>query len=132
METEQLLASSETFSSNEQLSDALGIIERLTSAGRRELFSDPRYFPLFFAYYLPEYIKYPFADFHFRMFADTQRLLKGDIRELAWIMFRESAKTSIAKALIVYLICTEQRRYINVDSYDKGNAETSSSTWRMR
>jgi hypothetical protein len=38
-------------------------------------------------------------------------------------MFRESAKTSIAKALIVYLICTQQRRYINVDSYDKGNAE---------
>lgn len=57
------------------------------------------------------------------MFADTQRLLAGDIRELAWIMFRESAKTSIAKALIVYLIWTEQRRYINVDSYDKGNAE---------
>jgi hypothetical protein len=90
---------------------------------RRELFADPAYFPLFFAYYFPEYIKYPFADFHFRMFADTKRLLSGAIRELAWIMFRESAKTSIAKALIVYLICTAQRRYINVDSYDKGNAE---------
>jgi len=123
METEQLLASFETFSSNEELSDALGLVEGLTPAARRELFTDSRYFPLFFAFYFPEYIKYPFADFHFRMFADTQRLLAGNIRELAWIMFRESAKISIAKALIVYLICTEQRRYINVDSYDKGNAE---------
>ena len=99
METEQLLPSFETFLSNEQLSDALGIVEQLTPAGRRELFKDPRYFPLFFAFYFPEYIKYPFADFRFRMFVDTQRLLAGDIRELAWIMFRESAKTWIAKAL---------------------------------
>ena len=37
------------------------------------------------------------------MFADVMRLLNGDIRELAWIMLRESAKTSIAKAVIVYL-----------------------------
>jgi hypothetical protein len=58
------------------------------------------------------------------MFYDTGRLLLGDIRELAWIMFRESAKTSIAKALIVYLITTKKRRYINVDAFDKGNAES--------
>lgn len=75
------------------------------------------------AYYFPEYIKYPFADFHFQMFADLLRLLSGDIRELAWIMFRESAKTSISKILLVYLIVAEKRRYINVDSFDKGNAE---------
>jgi hypothetical protein len=37
-------------------------------------------------------------------------------------MFRESAKTSISKILLVYLIVTEKRRYINVDSFDKGNA----------
>jgi hypothetical protein len=58
------------------------------------------------------------------MFHDIGRLLLGDIRELAWIMFRESAKTSIAKTLVVYLIVTEKRRYINVDSFDKGNAES--------
>lgn len=52
------------------------------------------------------------------MFRDIGRLLSGAIRELAWIMFRESAKTSIAKALIVYLIATKKRRYINVDSFD--------------
>lgn len=57
------------------------------------------------------------------MFGDLLRLLSGDIRELAWIMFRESAKTSIAKILLVYLIVTQKRRYLNVDSFDKGNAE---------
>lgn len=40
-----------------------------------------------------------------------------------WIWFRESAKTSIAKGLIVYLICEKKRRYINVDSFDKSNSE---------
>lgn len=104
-------------------SDALGIVEKLTLAGRREYFAGPSTFPVFFAYYFPEYIKYPFADFHFRMFADVVLLRNGDIRELAWIMFRESAKTSIAKALIVYLIATNKRRYLNVDSFDKTNAE---------
>jgi len=78
---------------------------------------------VFFAFYFPEYIKYPFAEFHFRMFYDVKRLLGGAIRELAWIMFRESAKTSIAKALITYLVATKQREYLNVDSFDKSNAE---------
>lgn len=95
----------------------------MTPEGRRAYFADPASFPVFFAYYFPEYIKYPFADFHFTMFSDIGRLLLGAIRELAWIMFRESAKTSIAKALIVYLIATKKRRYINVDSFDKSNAE---------
>jgi hypothetical protein len=123
METETPLQSFETFLSNEQLSDALGIVEKLTPAGRRALFADPAYFPVFFAFYFPEYIKYPFAPFHFPMFQDVVRLLNGEIRELAWVMFRESAKTSISKAFVVYLIATKKREYLNVDSFDKGNAE---------
>ena len=98
METDKLLPSSETFSTNEQLSDALGLVDSLTPQARRELSKDPRSFPLFFAFYFPEYIKYPFAKFHFKMFGDTVRLLEGDIRELAWIMFRESAKRLVAAA----------------------------------
>lgn len=121
--TDQRSQNSKTFSSNHALSDALGIAETLSPQGRKALFADERYFPVFFAFYFPEYIKYPFADFHFRMFADAMSLLQNDIRELAWIMFRESAKTSIAKALIVYLIANKKRRYINVDSFDKSNAE---------
>ena len=37
--------------------------EKLTPAGRLAYLQDPEAFPVFFAYYLPEYIKYPFAVF---------------------------------------------------------------------
>lgn len=80
-------------------------------------------FSLFMAYYFLDYIKYPFAGFHFDMFQDLKDLMAGKYREVAWIMFRESAKTSIAKIFLVYLICYKKKRYINVDSFDKENAE---------
>ncbi len=76
-----------------------------------------------FVYYYIDYIKFPFAPFHFEMFKDIQDLISGVIRELAWVMFRESAKTSLAKGFITFLICTERYKYINADSFDKENAE---------
>lgn len=80
-------------------------------------------FGLWFCYYYVDYIKYPFADFHYEMFNDIEDLSNGKLRELGWVMFRESAKTSIAKGFITWLICTNKRKYINVDSFDKENAE---------
>lgn len=80
-------------------------------------------FSLFMAYYFLNYIKYPFAGFHFEMFQDLKDLMTGKYREVAWIMFRESAKTSIAKIFLVYLICYKKKKYINVDSFDKENSE---------
>lgn len=80
-------------------------------------------FSLFFCYYAIDYLKYPFAQFHYEMFQDIRDLLTGKYREVAWIMFRESAKTSFAKIFLLYLICYKKRNYINVDSFDKENAE---------
>lgn len=80
-------------------------------------------FSLFFIYYMVDYIKYPFAPFHFEMFKDLEDMMDDQYRELAWIMFRESAKTSIAKGFVLWLITYNKRRYINVDSFDKENAE---------
>lgn len=82
-----------------------------------------RDFSLFFAYYFVDYVKYGFAPFHFDLFDDVHDLLSDKLRELLWLIFRESAKTSIAKALILYLIVFKKRRYINADSFDKENAE---------
>ena len=82
-----------------------------------------RDFGLFFMYYFVDYIKYSFADFHYEMFQDVNDLLSGKIREVAWLGFRESAKTSIAKAVIAYVICYEKRHYPNVDAFDRENAE---------
>ena len=80
-------------------------------------------FILFFAHYLPHYVEYKFAPFHFDMAVDIHDLIDGTIKELSWIAYRESGKTSFAKGLLLYLICFHLDEYINVDSYDKENAE---------
>lgn len=80
-------------------------------------------FSLFFCYYFIDYIKYPFADFHYEMFNDAKALMEGKYREVAWIMFRESAKTSFAKIFLAWILCYKKRAYLNVDAFDKENAE---------
>lgn len=80
-------------------------------------------FSLFFAYYFTEYISYPFAPYHFGMFEDIRGLMNGTYREVAWIMFRESAKTSFSKIFILWLIVYNKRKYLNVDSFSITNAE---------
>jgi len=57
------------------------------------------------------------------MAGDIHDLIDGKIKELSWIQFRESGKTSFAKGLLLYLICFRLDEYINVDSYDRENAE---------
>ena len=101
--------------------EGLEIVMNGTQAERKYLCEQS--FPLFFCYYFVDYVKYPFAPFHFEMFQDIEDLLSDRLRELAWVMFRESAKTSIAKAFVLYSICYEKFRYINVDSFDKENSE---------
>ncbi len=39
-------------------------------------------------------------------------------------MFRESGKTSLTQIYIIWLICYRKYHYINVDSFDKDNAES--------
>lgn len=73
--------------------------------------------------YHPEFFKYPFAPFHYELFADFEELCDGTLKEAAWIMFRESAKTSIAKLCLEWAIVHGKRRYVNWDSFDKENAE---------
>lgn len=80
-------------------------------------------FSLFFMYYFLEYVKYPFAPFHFDMFSDIDDMMNSRIREVAWIAFRESAKTSISKIFLMWMVAFRKKQYINVDSFDKENAE---------
>lgn len=78
---------------------------------------------LFFIYYFQHYIKYPFADFHWEMFQDLNDINNREIQELGWFMHRESIKTSAVMSHIIHRICYEQKKFINVDSHDVGNAE---------
>lgn len=110
---------------NETLATALSALAELTPEARVEVIkSSPFSEELFMGYYFSQYIKCPFASFHFDMFQDWRDLRSGKIRELAWIMFRESAKSSIAKILMTKLICLKESGYINIDSFDKNNSET--------
>lgn len=108
---------------NEKIKLAVEKMKDMSPQARREVCSDNR--ELFMAWYFPGYIKYKFAPFHFEMFQDLRDLFSGSIDELIWCMFRESAKTSIAKiAFITHTIVYGNRKYINVDSFDKANAES--------
>lgn len=80
-------------------------------------------FILFAIYYFKDYFKYPLAPYHFDFEKDLHDLSSGKIRECAWVAFRESAKTTFAKLFIIWLIAYSKRKYINVDSFDKENAE---------
>lgn len=80
-------------------------------------------FGIFAVYYFSHYFKYPLADYHYDMEQDLHDLIKGNIRECAWIMYRESAKTTFAKLFIIWLVAYKKKKYINVDAFDKENAE---------
>ena len=80
-------------------------------------------FGLFAIYYFSNYFKYALAPYHYEMAKDLEDLLAGKIRECAWIMYRESAKTTFAKLFVIWCIAYKKKKYINVDSFDKENAE---------
>lgn len=82
-------------------------------------------FPYFAFYYFSEYFTYESPDFHWDFFDDCEKLITGDLRDVAWIAFRESAKTSIAKMFVVWCICYRKKKYIAWDSYDGTNAESA-------
>jgi len=88
---------------------------------RKYLFElSPKYFAY---YYFTPYFTYEPAPFHSDMWDDYAALMAYELDEVAWIMFRESAKSSIAKICVLHAICFHRKNYINWDSYDKGNAE---------
>lgn len=80
-------------------------------------------FYLFFKYYYADYHHFKTPDFHKDMFEDIQDMDSGEITELMWLMFRESAKSSIAKAYVVWCILYNKKNFIVYDSYKKANAE---------
>lgn len=82
-------------------------------------------FAYFVFYYFFDFFAYDPAIFHWDFFEDGNRLIAGTIDETAWIAFRESAKTTIAKMFVVWCICYKHKKYIAWDSYDGSNAESA-------
>ncbi len=101
--------------------DKLAALAALTPAARRVACREN--FSYFFAYYFAPYVKYAFAPFHYDFFDDCHDLADGTLKEAVWMGFRESAKTSVAKALLVHACAYSWAKYVNADSQDKANAE---------
>lgn len=80
-------------------------------------------FALFSAYYFAHMKKYPFAMFHYEFFRSFRRLLAGILTEVMLLAFRESAKTSLVKEFVIYLIAYNLEDFIVWDSYDAGNSK---------
>jgi len=82
-------------------------------------------FGLFCVYYFQDYFKYPLAPYHYDFIQDIQDLADNTIREVVWVGFRESAKTTFAQLALIWLICYDRKKYINVDAYSGNNSERS-------
>lgn len=82
-------------------------------------------FAYFALYYYSHYFSYKLADFHWQMFDDIDKLISGEVDEVAWIGFRECAKTSIAKMALGAMIARRVKKYINYDSYTAENSQAA-------
>lgn len=82
-------------------------------------------FVYFAFYYFNDYFVYKTPDFHWDFFDDCQKIVSGELRDVLWIAFRESAKTTIAKIFVIWCICYRKKKYIAWDSYDGTNAESA-------
>lgn len=80
-------------------------------------------FALFSAYYFAHTKSYPFALFHYEFFDSFKKLLSGFLTEVLFLAFRESAKTSLVKELVIYIIAYNLEDFIVWDSYDAGNSK---------
>ena len=100
-----------------------GMISRGPSLRKELCRTRPRFFAM---YYFSEYFKYKTPDFHFDLYEDCRDLADSKIDEAMWCVFRDGAKTSIAKtAFLVWCICYQKKNYIGWDSYDGDNAESA-------
>lgn len=99
------------------------IIREGTKAQR--IYACSRSFVHFSLWYFTEYFSYKIAPFHWDFYEDCQKLSDGGLKEAAWIAFRESAKTSIAKIFVTWCVLYKKKKYINYDSYDKSNSEAA-------
>jgi predicted phage terminase large subunit-like protein len=89
-------------------------------AERRLVFA--KSFVHFFAYFWFDEMEHALGQLHAEMAADLADIADGKLFELVWVMFRGSAKTTMAKAFLVWCIAFEKFRYPNVDSFDKVNS----------
>lgn len=108
------------------MNSVLNIVAYCRKTNRNErLYLLEQEFAAFAMYYFPEFFVFKIPAFQWLMYRALKAFAQGKFRFILWVMFRESAKTSIAKMFVVYCIVYRKKRFINWDAYDKGNAEAA-------
>ncbi len=105
----------------DNLKKALGVM--IEGKKEERVFLASNSFLLFSTYYFKDYFKYSYAQYHYDFVQDCHDLVDNKIREVAWIGFRECAKTTFAKLFVIWMIVHTKKKYINVDSFDRENSE---------
>lgn len=113
---------SETFTDEEIEKRKDELVLNGTKDQRKAVFEQD--FFRFAFYYFREFFFFDTPDFHHDMLDDIEDMQDGVIKEIIWCMFRESGKTSLAQIYVIWIICNRKKKFINVDSYDKDNAES--------
>jgi hypothetical protein len=102
------------------------LLEKVIRGNRNErVYLCEQEFALFAMYYFAEFFTYTIPGFQWGLYRLLNQFTRGLFAFLLLIMFRESAKTTITKIYIVYCIAYQKKRFINWDSFDKGNAEAA-------
>jgi len=75
---------------------------------------------LFSIYYFSHYHHHDIPTFHLALYTDL--LYENGKRGALWKIFRESAKTSLAKIKVIHSICYAKKKFIVWTSFDKAKA----------
>ena len=102
-----------------------GLNKMIEGTKEERVFLAEQSFGLFAMYYFLDYFKYNLAPYHYDFIQDIEDLDKGVIREVLWIGFRESAKTTFAQLATIWYLTFKKRIYLNVDAYSAANSERS-------
>jgi len=101
------------------------LLKMMEGTKEERMFLAEHSFGLFCLYYFKDYFKYSLAPYHYDFIQDIEDLDSGAIREVLWIGFRESAKTTFSQLANIWFLAFKKRNYINVDAYSGANSERS-------
>ncbi|RKZ03672.1 hypothetical protein DRQ25_17615 [Candidatus Fermentibacteria bacterium] len=97
-------------------------IQILAASQKARKYVCSKSFTCFFVWYFFKYITHKTPAFHLNMHRQLQNL--GDeYNFLLWVMFRDSAKTSLARAYVVWCIVYDRKKNINWIGHDESKGE---------
>ena len=96
----------------------MNIAAALQHAGKRRFICEHSIYH-FALYYFPQYFTHAAPEFHKEMYKD---LTFDEYHTLLWIMYRDSAKTSLARFKVLHAICYGYKRNIVWVGHDKEKA----------